>query len=63
MSSSFFLQVYGVWRAGVHLLQETARESCKINCEITVQAARLDFSVSHATEMSSLLFSFVCVCV
>lgn len=62
MSSSFSLHVNKVWRAGIHLLQETARESCKINCEISVQPACSDFTVSQATETSGLLFTCVCVC-
>ena len=49
-----------VWRAGVHLLQETAWDSCKINWEIALLPA---FSVSIescADELSALLFTLLC---
>lgn len=47
-------------RVGVHLLQETAWKSCKINCESTSLPAFLNSVVSRVAEMSALLLTFFC---
>lgn len=46
-----------VWKAGVHLLQETAWDSCKINWEIALLPAA--FSESTESCVAELLFSLL----
>lgn len=52
--------IHQVWRADVHLPQETARDSCKINCEITLLPGFSDFTESRVAELSALLFILLC---
>lgn len=51
-----------VWRAGVHLLQETAWDSCKINWEIALLPAFSESTESCVAELfcvAELLFSLL----
>lgn len=64
MTSSSFAHPWAhgkkFWRAGVHLLQETAWESCRVSCENTSLPAFFSSTASCVAEMSALLLTFFC---